>query len=110
MTKGLLLARVRATPRHDHPFVRCFTSEPDSARSDLRWYVDGSVVEQDYPELVTAAAAIVVASTGGDLLAYAEIVLPPLARSWGAGAGFTVVYAAAHGGAEMISVGSAGWS
>ena len=97
MTKVLLLARVRAPPRHDHPRVRWLTSEPDSARSDLRWYVDGSVVDQDYPELVTAAAAIVVTSTGGDLLAYAEIVLTPSARSSGAAEAWAFYLAIVHG-------------
>ena len=57
MTKGLLLTRVVVPPRVQDPQVRWLTDEPDVSRRDLRWYIDGSVVDQAYPELVTAAAA-----------------------------------------------------
>ena len=97
LTKGLLLMRVRAPPRHDHPRVRWLTAEPNCARGDLRWYVDGSVVDQDFPELVTAAAAIVVTSIDGDLLAYAEVALPPSVRSSGAAEAWALYLAIVHG-------------
>ena len=45
------------------------------------WYTDGSLVDGAWAELATAAAAIVVTSGDGDLVAIAEIALPSCVRS-----------------------------
>ena len=81
---GLLLARVPVPIRTQAPLLRWLTAEPDRSRTDLNWYIDGSVVDQWIPELATSAAALVVVSHAGDLVAFAEAALPASARSSGA--------------------------
>lgn len=39
--------------------LRWLTDAPDFVRSELRWFIDGSVVDARRPELTVAAAALV---------------------------------------------------
>ena len=76
-TRALLVMRVVPPPRSAIAQLRWLTPPPDVTRSDMRWFIDGSVVDGKWPELAVATAAIVVVGDDGSLLAYAEALLPP---------------------------------
>ena len=63
-TRALLVMRIVPPPRSDVAQLRWLTPPPDVTRSDVRWFIDGSVV--------VATAAIVVVGDDGSLVAYAE--------------------------------------
>ena len=54
------------------------------------------MVDQAYPELITAAAALVVVAADGSLLAFAEIALPSTVRSSGAAEAWALYVALQH--------------
>jgi hypothetical protein len=76
-TRALLVMRVVPPPRSDVAQLRWLTPTPDVTRRDVRWFIDGSVVDAKWPELAVATAAIVVVCDDGSLVAYAEALLPP---------------------------------
>ena len=56
--------------------IRWTTAALDLCRKDPRWPIYGSVVDARWPEFTTAAAALVVVSCHGELVASAEVRLP----------------------------------
>jgi hypothetical protein len=90
-TRGLLTVAVPRRPVVDVEQVRWLTAPPDVTRDDLCWYTDGSLVDGTWADLATAAAAIVVTTVDGALIAIAEIALPSCVRSASAAEAAAVV-------------------
>ena len=80
-TRALFVEWVPRPPAVDAPAVRWITEPPDATRLDQRWFTDGSLVDAKWDALAVAAAALVVVSDGGELLAVAGVRLPPAVRT-----------------------------
>ena len=80
-TRGIAAIPARIGPVVQAPKIRWFDREPDPTDCDLDWYVDGSLMHPKVAELTTAAAAIVVVSRTGCLVACAEVALPSNVKS-----------------------------
>ena len=50
----------------------------------MTWYIDGSVVDLAFGDLATAAAAVVLVGSDGELVAFGEALLPASVRTSGA--------------------------
>ena len=75
-TRALLVMRVAPPPRVSDAQLRWLTPPPDFTRCNVRWFIDGSVIDGRWPELAVATAALVVVGDDGALLAFAEARLP----------------------------------
>ena len=52
------------------------TTAPDPCRTDLHWFIEGSVVDAQWSELTVGAVALVVVSRDDELVAFVEARLP----------------------------------
>ena len=82
--RGLLVVSVPPPIRVQAPCFRWITAQPDLTRTDVVWYIDGSVVDRAFPDLTTAAAAVVIVGSDGLLAAVGEAFLPAWVRTFGA--------------------------
>lgn len=61
--------------------MRWFTDPPDVTRTDIRWYIDGSMMFGHVWGLRRTGCAIVVVSYSGDLVAFGNAVPPAWVRT-----------------------------
>ena len=80
-TRGLMALLVPYPSRQVEFGVRWFTEPPDVARTDLRYYIDGSLKFARCWFTARTGCAIVVVSTDGDLVAYGNARPPAWVRS-----------------------------
>ena len=80
-TRGLLALSLPKPLIVDEARVRWITQQPDGCRGDLKIYIDGSLLNARFAEYSTAACALVIVSTQGDLLGIAQCRLPSKVRT-----------------------------
>ena len=68
--------RVAAPPRVPYAELRWVTAAPDLCRTDIHWFIGGSVVDAQWPKITVAAVASVGISRDGDLVAFGQARLP----------------------------------
>ena len=83
-TRGIAVERMPLPAWPQEAELRWIVGPPDVTRSDLVWYIDGSVVDATWESFASAAAAVVVVNSDGDLIAVAEAALPATVQTSGA--------------------------
>ena len=69
-TAGLLALKVPAPPPRKWDSFNWLSGEPDTMRTDLRWFIDGSFINGRWAQLATAGFGIVVVADDGELVAW----------------------------------------
>ena len=95
-TRGVAALAVTVQSPRSSVAVNWLTDAPDPTDSTLRWFTDGSLTCPRWPAVTSAAAALVVVSAEGRLVAYAEVELPSTVISATAAEAHGVLAAFAH--------------
>ena len=69
-TRGLFVLKVNKPRRPEYDSFRWLSEPPDTTDDNLRWYVDGSLVNGTVPLLATTGFAIVVTDAQSNLVAW----------------------------------------
>ena len=80
-TRGLLVLRIPVPIPVQEVAMKWYTDPPDFTRTDLRVFIDGSVMYGQYWCTALAGAALVVVSLTGDLVAFGNARPPSSVRT-----------------------------
>ena len=81
--QGLACVRVPASKRYPNGHFRWLSEPPDTSRTDVTWYTDGSSSNPTCPEISRIGFAIAVVSDEGDLVAYGAGIPPSFVNDSG---------------------------